>query len=109
MFNPIGERNPDRNIARLHELTRHLWQGEGAEGFHDYDGKIPIIVTSLKKLREQDPAGWASVAAGGLAPLLAPVAPYEVPHAAARGRRAAPRDTGRSGSRWPRTHYRVVL
>ncbi|CAL9326077.1 hypothetical protein SUDANB180_00032 [Streptomyces sp. enrichment culture] len=24
VFNRIGERNPDRTIARLHELTRHL-------------------------------------------------------------------------------------
>jgi hypothetical protein len=57
VFSRIGERNPDRAIARLYELTRDLWQGERAEGFHDYDGKIPIIATSLEKLREYGPAG----------------------------------------------------
>ncbi|MEU6950626.1 hypothetical protein ABZ957_36305 [Streptomyces sp. NPDC046316] len=27
--NRIGERNPNRTIPRLQELTRHLWQGRG--------------------------------------------------------------------------------
>jgi hypothetical protein len=55
--NRIGERNPKRTIPRLQELTRHLWQGERAEGFHVYDGSIPIIATGLKQLREHGPAG----------------------------------------------------
>ncbi|MEU4025903.1 hypothetical protein [Streptomyces anulatus] len=28
VFNHIGERNPNRTIPRLQELTRHLWQGD---------------------------------------------------------------------------------
>ncbi|GGS13288.1 MULTISPECIES: hypothetical protein [Streptomyces] len=64
MFDRIGERNPDRAIARLHELTRCLWQGERAEGFHDYDGRIPIVATGLKRLREYGPAGPALLRLG---------------------------------------------
>ncbi|MFD4130547.1 replication-relaxation family protein [Streptomyces globisporus] len=29
VFNHIGERNPNRTIPRLQELTRHLWRGSG--------------------------------------------------------------------------------
>ncbi|MGA5361176.1 replication-relaxation family protein [Streptomyces purpurascens] len=29
VFNRLGERNPDRTVPRLAELTRHLWQGSG--------------------------------------------------------------------------------
>ncbi|MGA5364227.1 replication-relaxation family protein [Streptomyces purpurascens] len=57
VFNRIGERNPNRTIPRLQELTRHLWQGERAGGYHEYDGKMPIIATGLKNLREHGPAG----------------------------------------------------
>ncbi|MFJ2967531.1 hypothetical protein ACIPIC_35225 [Streptomyces collinus] len=28
VFNRVGERNPDRTVPRLAELTRHLWQGK---------------------------------------------------------------------------------
>ncbi|WP_406259455.1 replication-relaxation family protein [Actinacidiphila glaucinigra] len=59
VFHRIGDRNPDRTVPRLADLTRHLWQGmwhrEG--GFHSYDGKIPIIATGLNNLREHGPAG----------------------------------------------------
>ncbi|MGK5628580.1 replication-relaxation family protein [Streptomyces sp. URMC 123] len=57
VFNRIGERNPNRTVPRLRELTRHLWQGEPEKGFHVYDGKIPIIATGLKHLRAHGPAG----------------------------------------------------
>ncbi|MEU0671999.1 hypothetical protein ABZ330_03780 [Streptomyces sp. NPDC006172] len=57
VFNRIGERNPNRTIPRLQELTRHLWQGQRHTGFHAYDGRIPIIATGLKNLREHGPAG----------------------------------------------------
>lgn len=56
VFNRIGERNPNRTIPRLMELTRHLWQGERQKGFHVYDGSIPIIATGLNQLREHGPA-----------------------------------------------------
>ncbi|WP_395358128.1 hypothetical protein ACHGLA_00600 [Streptomyces sp. YH02] len=40
------------------ELTRHLWQGERAEGGHRrYDERIPIVVVGLNQLREHGPAG----------------------------------------------------
>ncbi|MFD3778170.1 replication-relaxation family protein [Streptomyces sp. NPDC058612] len=58
VFNRVGERNPNRTIPRLIELTRHLWEGERQRGgFHDYDGRIPIIATGLTKLREHGPHG----------------------------------------------------
>ncbi|MEV5358590.1 replication-relaxation family protein [Streptomyces sp. NPDC052693] len=57
VFNRIGERNPNRTVPRLMELTRHLWQGQRRKGFHDYDGRIPIIATGLNQLREHGPAG----------------------------------------------------
>ncbi|WP_318199198.1 hypothetical protein [Streptomyces sp. SCL15-4] len=91
VFNPIGERNPARTIARLHELTRHLWQGERAEGFHDYDGKIPIIATSLKKLREHGPTGPAFLRLGRthLQPLRDAIGNPRREAAQARAREAA--------------------
>ncbi|WP_406415202.1 replication-relaxation family protein [Streptomyces sp. NBC_00873] len=58
VFNHIGERNPNRTVPRLSELTRHLWQGERQKGgYHHYDGRIPIIATGLQNLREHGPAG----------------------------------------------------
>ncbi|MGV9761677.1 hypothetical protein ACWDUC_38565 [Streptomyces tricolor] len=58
VFNRIGERNPNRTVPRLMELTRHLWQGERQRGGHHlYDRKIPIIAVGLNQLREHGPAG----------------------------------------------------
>ncbi|GGZ81045.1 replication-relaxation family protein [Streptomyces rubiginosohelvolus] len=58
VFNHIGERNPNRTIPRLQELTRHLWQGERMrEGYHSYDRRIPIVVVGLRPLREHGPEG----------------------------------------------------
>ncbi|MEU2565062.1 replication-relaxation family protein [Streptomyces longispororuber] len=57
VFNRVGERNPNRTVPRLQELTRHLWQGQRHTGFHAYDGRIPIVATGLKNLREHGPQG----------------------------------------------------
>ncbi|MFC8536803.1 hypothetical protein ACFUJY_23190 [Streptomyces sp. NPDC057249] len=59
MFNPLGARNPERTIARLAALTRHLWAGtkDYEEDFHHYDKKIPVITTTLADLREYGPHG----------------------------------------------------
>ncbi|MGA5473826.1 replication-relaxation family protein [Streptomyces arboris] len=58
VFNRIGERNPNRTIPRLQELTRHLWQGERMpEGYHSYDRRIPIVMVGLRPLREHGPHG----------------------------------------------------
>ncbi|MFF5721263.1 replication-relaxation family protein [Streptomyces buecherae] len=58
VFNRLGKRNPDRTAARLIELTRHLRKGEWQrEGYHLYDGKIPIIAATLDNLSEHGPAG----------------------------------------------------
>ncbi|MEW2373384.1 replication-relaxation family protein [Streptomyces sp. NPDC006656] len=58
VFNRIGERNPNRTIPRLMDLTRHLWEGERQKaGHHHYDGRIPIIATGLNNLRKHGPNG----------------------------------------------------
>ncbi|MGW1552948.1 hypothetical protein ACWCQX_40730, partial [Streptomyces sp. NPDC002346] len=57
VFNRIGDRNPDRTIPRLIELTRNLWEGERFEDHHLYDGKIPVVAIGLRNLREHGPAG----------------------------------------------------
>lgn len=59
VFNPLGARNPERTIARLAALTRHLWAGtkDYEEDFHHYDRKIPVITTILAGLREHGPHG----------------------------------------------------
>ncbi|MEU5431566.1 replication-relaxation family protein [Streptomyces olivoreticuli] len=57
VFNHIGARDPNRTVPRLADLTRHLWAGEREDGYHLYDGKIPIVATGLRNLREHGPAG----------------------------------------------------
>jgi hypothetical protein len=47
VFIRIGERNPNRTVPRLQELTHYLWQGERQRGGHHlYDGRIPIVARS---------------------------------------------------------------
>ncbi|MFF0700190.1 hypothetical protein ACFYVC_07785 [Streptomyces tendae] len=58
VFNRIGPRNPDTVMAQLAELTERHWKGAWYEGgFHMYDGKLPIVVTGMKQLKEHGPAG----------------------------------------------------
>ncbi|WP_422132181.1 replication-relaxation family protein [Streptomyces misionensis] len=59
VFNPIGDRNPDRTIPRLAELTYPYWRGFPASdgGYHTYERQIPIVATTLDLLREHGPAG----------------------------------------------------
>lgn len=58
VFNRIGERNPDRTVSRLMELTRHLWEGERQKGgHHRYDGRIPIIAATLENVSRHGPEG----------------------------------------------------
>ncbi|MEU8669431.1 hypothetical protein AB0C71_21370 [Streptomyces anulatus] len=57
VFNKLGERNPDITVAKLSEPTSHLWRGRRNKGYHDYDGKIPIIATGLGNLTEHGPDG----------------------------------------------------
>lgn len=73
VFNRIGDRNPNRTVPRLTELTRHLWEGERQRGGHHvYDGRIPVIATGLQNLREHGPVGPAFLRFGrdGMQPLL---------------------------------------
>ncbi|XIE81659.1 hypothetical protein AB6O49_34875 [Streptomyces sp. SBR177] len=58
VFNRIGPRNPGTVIAQLAELTERHWKGTWYKGgFHMYDGKLPIVVTDMKQLKEHGPAG----------------------------------------------------
>jgi hypothetical protein len=58
VFNRIGPRNPNTVIAQLAELTERHWKGTWYDGgFHMYDGKLPIVVTGMKHLKEHGPAG----------------------------------------------------
>ncbi|MEU6911556.1 hypothetical protein ABZ935_40540, partial [Streptomyces coeruleorubidus] len=47
----LGGRTPE-----LAELTQRHWQGTAHDGFHMYDGKLPIVVTGMKQLKEHGPA-----------------------------------------------------
>ncbi|MGW0771642.1 replication-relaxation family protein [Streptomyces sp. NPDC002676] len=57
VFNHVGPRNPNTVIAQLAELTRRHWHGTAHNGFHMYDGKLPIVVTGMKMLQEHGPTG----------------------------------------------------
>ncbi|GGV91768.1 replication-relaxation family protein [Streptomyces massasporeus] len=57
VFNRVGPRNPNTVIAQVAELTQRHWQGTAYDGFHMYDGKLPIVVTGMKQLQEHGPAG----------------------------------------------------
>ncbi|MFJ9968889.1 hypothetical protein [Streptomyces avermitilis] len=57
VFNRVGPRNPNTVIPQLAELTQRHWQGTAHDGFHMYDGQLPIVVTGMKQLTEHGPAG----------------------------------------------------
>ncbi|MEW1605601.1 replication-relaxation family protein [Streptomyces sp. NPDC093808] len=58
VFNRIGPRNPHTVTRQLAKLTQRHWKGTWYEsGFHMYDGKLPIVTTSMKQLKEHGPAG----------------------------------------------------
>ncbi|MFE2601645.1 hypothetical protein ACFXCZ_35115 [Streptomyces sp. NPDC059396] len=54
----VGDRNPDRTIPRLAEITCQYWRGFPASGgYHTYERRMPIVATTLDLLREHGPAG----------------------------------------------------
>ncbi|MCC8452878.1 hypothetical protein [Streptomyces rochei] len=58
VFNRIGPRNPNTVFAQLAELTERHWKGTAYDGgFRMYDGKLPIVATGMKQLKEHGPAG----------------------------------------------------
>ncbi|WP_078492065.1 replication-relaxation family protein [Streptomyces yerevanensis] len=61
VFNQTGKRSAPQQMERVAELTREHWQGDWNSwgGFHSYDGKMPIVATTLERLREHGPAGPA--------------------------------------------------
>lgn len=61
VFHQVGKRSAKRQMRHVADLTRAHWQGrwDGEYGFHSYDGRIPIAVTTLEWLREHGPAGPA--------------------------------------------------
>lgn len=61
VFHQIGKRTALTQMERVAELTREHWQGDWISwgGFHSYEGKMPIVATTLELLREHGPAGPA--------------------------------------------------
>lgn len=61
VFHQVGKRSAKSQMAKVADLTRPHWQGkwDREDGFHSYDGRIPIVATTLDLLREHGPAGPA--------------------------------------------------
>ncbi|MCZ7430090.1 replication-relaxation family protein [Streptomyces sp. WMMC1477] len=59
VFNPVGQRDPQTLMNQVAVLTRPHWQGRPGRSYTDYDGKIPIVATTMDRLREHGPAGPA--------------------------------------------------
>ncbi|WP_381805672.1 replication-relaxation family protein [Streptomyces niveus] len=61
VFHQFGKRSATGQMKTVAGLTRQHWQGawDSEYGFHTYDGKIPIVATTLESLREHGPAGPA--------------------------------------------------
>jgi hypothetical protein len=61
VFHQVGPRPAAGQIKQVAALTRQHWQGEWDTdgGHHIYDGKIPIVATTLDLLREHGPTGPA--------------------------------------------------
>ncbi|MEU2872992.1 replication-relaxation family protein [Streptomyces olivoreticuli] len=61
VFHQVGPRPALGQMKKVAGLTRQHWQGvwHQGDGFHSYDGCIPIVATTLEWLREYGPAGPA--------------------------------------------------
>ncbi|MFD0547830.1 RNA polymerase sigma factor [Streptomyces rectiviolaceus] len=59
VFHQIGARPARGQMKKVAELTRAHWKGswDREDQFHRYDGKIPIVATTLDLLRDHGPAG----------------------------------------------------
>jgi hypothetical protein len=57
VFDRVGPRNPGTVVARPAEPTRRRWPGVARDGSRLYGGKLPIVVTGMKQLKEHGPAG----------------------------------------------------
>ncbi|MDX2546367.1 replication-relaxation family protein [Streptomyces sp. WI04-05B] len=61
VFHQLGKRSTKSQIQNVADLTRDHWEGRWhrEEGFHSYDGCIPVVATTLELLPEHGPAGPA--------------------------------------------------
>ncbi|MFD3612169.1 replication-relaxation family protein [Streptomyces atroolivaceus] len=61
VFHQAGKRSAKNQMERVADLTRPHWKGHWYEerGYHSYNGCIPIVATTLERLREHGPAGPA--------------------------------------------------
>ncbi|MER8235113.1 replication-relaxation family protein [Streptomyces sp. NPDC094049] len=59
VFHHVGRRSAKKQMEAVAALTRHHWKGhwDSEDGCHSYDGRIPIVATTLDQLREHGPAG----------------------------------------------------
>ncbi|WP_369386208.1 hypothetical protein AB5J72_00140 [Streptomyces sp. CG1] len=82
-------------MEKAADLTRAHWQGRWRreDGYHSYDGCIPIVATTLELLREHGPTGPAFWRFGRdhREPLLDAIGNPRRDAALARGRQAEPR------------------
>ncbi|RKN56744.1 hypothetical protein D7231_34625, partial [Streptomyces klenkii] len=61
VFNPLGPRDPHTSMTATARHSRRHWEGHWHGEFHDYDGKIPIVGTTMERLRahgHDGPAFW---------------------------------------------------
>ncbi|MGW2601215.1 replication-relaxation family protein [Streptomyces klenkii] len=93
VFHQVGPRPVTGQMKKVADLTRQHWQGvlHRGDGFHSYDGRIPIVATTLEWLREHGPAGPAFWRFGreGRQPLLDAIGNPRRDAALARRRDAA--------------------
>lgn len=61
VFHQVGKRSAKSQMTNVADLTRPHWQGrwDREDGFHSYNGRIPIVATTLELLCEHGPAGPA--------------------------------------------------
>ncbi|WP_234307022.1 replication-relaxation family protein, partial [Streptomyces sp. NRRL F-2890] len=56
VFHRIGTRSPHSSWELVAERSREHWQGHRTEaGYHNYDGKVPLVFTTIDALREHGP------------------------------------------------------
>ena len=59
VFNKAGARDPMSSMKATAQHCQQHWAGEWQGDHHTYDGKIPIVATTMELLREHGPAGEA--------------------------------------------------
>jgi protein involved in plasmid replication-relaxation len=64
VFHRLGPRQPETSWKQAAGHAREHWQGDWVGEYHDYDGKIPLLFTTIDLLRQHGPTGPAFRRAG---------------------------------------------